>query len=128
MAKSDKKPLLNALAGYAGGAIKSKLIELATGEITRWLFARLPFLAWGPIGSIVSWFVTKALIKIIDKTIIGAHVMYIYADTTFDRKKVENIIGKINQLKEGVSNEERQKLDDELASASIELIQFGTIG
>lgn len=128
MAKWAKNPLVNALAGYAGGVIKSKIIELATGEITRWLFARLPFLAWGPLGAIVSWVVTKGIIKIIDKTIIGAHVLYIYADTTFDRKAVEKIIKNINQLDKGVTDEERKKLDDELAEASIELIRFGTIG
>lgn len=123
-----KKKIFDALKDYAGGALKKKIIELATGEITQWLFSRLPFLAWGPIGAIVSWIVTKGIIRIIDKTIIGAHVLYIYADTTFDRKSVEKIIKKINQFGKEVTDEERKKLDDELAIDVRELIRYGTIG
>jgi len=120
MVKKDN----SALKDYAGGVLKRKLIELATDNIMRWLFSRLPFLAWGPLGTIVSFFVTKLVIQILDQTIIGAHVLYIYADTTFDRMKVEAIISKINRLGKGVSIAEIKKLDDELAAASIELIRF----
>lgn len=122
-----KKALFDALKNYGGGVLKKKLIELGTKQITQWLFSRLPFLAWGPVGMIVSWVVTKVVIRIIEKTIIGAHVLYIYADTTFDRKAVEKIIKQINQLDKGVTDEERQRLDKDLAIASRELIRFGTL-
>lgn len=64
------------------------------------------------------------MIQILDQTIIGAHVLYIYADTTFDRLKVEAIISKINRLGKGASIAEIKRLDAELATASIELIRF----
>lgn len=115
------------LRNYAGGLLKRKLIQLATDNIVEWLFSRLPFLAWGPFSVIVSFIVTKIVIRILDQTIIGAHVLYIYADTTFDRKKVEAIILKINRLGKGASIAEIKMLDKELAIASRELIRFGTL-
>lgn len=127
MEKLDKDSVFDALKKYTGGFLKKKLIELAVKDLTRLLFSSLPFLAWGPLAVVVRFVITNLVIKILDKTIIGAHVLYIYGDTTFDLKKVEKIIQKINKLKKGVSDAEKEMLDKELAAASRELIRFGTL-
>lgn len=117
-----------ALSDYVGGPLKKRLIKMAVDQITKFLFKKLTFLAWGPVGSIVSYFVTKGVILIIDKTVIGAHVAYIYGDTHFDKIAVMKVIKKFKEFEsEGLTDEQRQKLDIELADAGRELIRFGTI-
>jgi len=122
------KAIQEVLVGYAGNAIKKKLIKLAVGQITSRLVAFLPILGAGPIGWIVGKYVTKAVIFIMDKTIIGAHVLYIYGDVHLDKKAVRDVIKKIREsTQEGISDEDRKKLDDELAKKLIDLMEFGTM-
>jgi len=117
-----------ALKDYVGGSLKKRLIKMAVEQITKFLFKKLTFLAWGPVGSIVTYFVTKGVVLIIDKTVIGAHVAYIYGDTHFDKLAVIKVIKKFKELEsEGLTDEQKKKLDIELADAGRELIRFGTI-
>ena len=127
MTKDAKDEFLDALKDYIGTQLKKAIIKKVVEQITGWLFRKLAFLAWGPLGSIVTYFVTKGVIWLLDQTIIGAHVLYIYGDTTFDRKRVEKLIQKFNKFDENTTDEERKKLDEELDKALIELMQFGTI-
>ena len=122
------KLIWEGLKAYTGGSLKKRLIKMAVGQVTKFLFAKLPFLAWGPLGFIVTQLATKAVVYIMDQTIIGAHVAYIYGDTHLDKVRMRNVIKKFRELeKEGMTDEQRKKLDDELADAGRELIRFGTI-
>ena len=91
--KADSLP--DILKEYIGTTLKKKLIELAVGQIRSRLFSMIPFLAGGILGKIASHFITKGVIFLMDQTIIGAHIGYIYFDEHFDRKKVEKIIIKL---------------------------------
>ena len=129
---SDKKGvddyIFEALKGYVSGPLKKGIIKMAVKQITGFLFKKIAFLAWGPVGSIVTYFVTKGVVLIIDKTIIGAHVLYIYGDTHFDKQAVVKVIMKFRELdKEGLTDEQKKKIDIDLANAGRELIRFGTI-
>ena len=122
------KAVQEVLKGYIGQAAKKKIIALAVGQITSRLFAFLPFLAGGPFGWLIGRYATKAIIFIMDKTLIGAHVLYIYGDVHLDKKAVRDIIKKIQKsTEEGLTDEERKKLDDELAEKLISLMEFGTM-
>ena len=129
---SDKKGfddyIWEALKNYSGGLLKKNLIKMGVKQVTKIIFKNLSFLAWGPVGKIVTYFVTKGIVLIIDKTVIGAHVLYIYGDTHFDKIAVRKIIKKFKELEgEGLTDEQRKKLDSELAAAGRELIRYGTI-
>lgn len=120
--------ILKALKDYVGGPVKKRLVKMATQQIMKFLFKKVAFLVWGPLGPIVGYFVTKGVVLIMDKTVIGAHVLYIYGDVTFDKIAVRKVISKFKELeKEGMTDEQKQKLDIELASAGRELIRYGTL-
>ena len=122
------KIIKSVLDGYVGNALKKKLVKLAVEQITQRLFIALPFMAWGPLGSIVVWGVTKGIIFLIDETVVGAHVLYIYGDVHFDKVRVQKMIRKIRAAtKEGLTDEQIKKMDDELALDLIELMEFGTV-
>lgn len=126
MAKWDSK-LLDALKNYVGSNLKQKIIKKATEQITRWLFSKLSFLAWGPLGSIVSYFVTKGVIFIIDETLIGAHVLYIYGDATIDRKKVEKVIEEFYKYNGVMTDEEITIIDAKFSVVLPELMELGSL-
>lgn len=122
------KMIQTVLKGYAGSAIKKKLIKLAVEQVAQRLFIALPFLSWGPLGWIVGKYLTKGVMYLFDETLIGAHVLYIYGDVSIDKKAVRNVIVKIQEAsKEGLTDEQIKKLDDELADKLLNLMQLGTI-
>ena len=124
MTIANKKQILDALLNYAGGVVKKRLIKMAVEQLIKVLVTYLPFTMWGPLGVITRYFVTKLVIVIIDKTVIGAHVLYIYGDTHFDAVAVRKIITKFKEFEGEMTDEQRDKLDAELVAAGHELGKF----
>lgn len=106
--------------------IRDYVLKTAVQQVMKYLFSKLAFLSWGPFGGIAQYFVTKLVVIMIDKTILGVHILLIYADVNSDVKEVKELVKKINSLK-GKNADELKGLDEELAKAQLDLIRFGFI-
>jgi len=108
------------------GSVKGLIIKKIVEQAMKALLAKLPFLAWGPLGWIASHFLTKLLEFLIDKTILGATILYIDISNAGKVSDVETVIEKIAEAKvKGATNEELDELDKELAKKGRDLIKFG---
>lgn len=106
--------------------IKGPVVKYIVKQAMGALISKLPFLASGPIGWVVSYFVTMGVEFLAKNTILAVTLQYIDISNGGKVKKVDEATEKIHKAKkEGATSEEIKKLDDELAKAGLDLIEFG---
>ena len=122
---SGKKDIVKeVVTGLMRGDLKQRITKMGVDQLLGILISKAPFMSFGPLKGIATFFIKKGVTALMEQTIIGAHVLYIYGDTHFDKLKVQKIIKKMSALEGEMTDEQRQKLDAELASAGRELIHF----
>jgi len=85
------------------------LVELVLKQVMGVLIERLPWLSWGPISFIISFFTKKLLHIILDKTILGINLSLIKlrndADVRRFNKALDELVNSPDADKEKHRNE-----------------------
>ena len=108
----------------AGYSLKKYLLSRAKDKILAHLFSKFAFLGWGPMGWLTGFIVDNALKRLAEETEELARLMYIEHDLNSDLSDVQDTIDKINEGKEDLTDEEKKRLDEELAKRARDLIKF----
>lgn len=101
--------------------LKDLTVKIVVKEAVARLLVRAPWLSTGPVNWILVQLLTWVTRFLVTKTILGANLLLIEVYIDGRVGDVEEILAKI---KKAETDEERERLEDELVAASQKLIRF----
>lgn len=104
----------------------SHVAKLLTKRVLAWLVSKLPFLSFGPLNWIASFFLEKLVRKIMELTFLGATILYIRFSSARDLRAMRKILDELKDIEE-MTPEQEKDFDERLAKAGRDLIKFKTI-
>lgn len=104
-------------------ALKSIIMQQAREKILAYVFKKVAFLSWGPMGWLTGFIVDRALEAMVEQTEIMVRLAHMHYDINSDLKDVEETIKEIKQS-EGMDDEEKKELDRKLKEHFRDLAKF----
>jgi hypothetical protein len=101
--------------------LKDLTVKIVVKEAVARLVTQAPWLSTGPVNWIVVQLLTWVTRFLVTKTILGANLLLIEVYIDGRVGDFEDILDKINKA---VTDEERERLEDELVEVSRKLIRF----
>lgn len=109
-----------------GDETRKGLVSFAVKGLVSWLVIQAPFLAWGPIKFILSYFLDKLLRKMLDQGVIK--INHLIINLNIDGKVIKHSEARLKAIelvqKEGVTDAELDAIDEELKNAARDLIRY----
>jgi hypothetical protein len=93
--------------------IKQNIVSLVTKSLVEKIVKRATFMAWGPLSSIASYFITKLIRKAVERTVLELYILRVHYQVNKQVKKVDEILKDIHsEMDKDKENEVDSKLND----------------
>lgn len=99
------------------GILKDTLTKLVIKSATSLVFKKIPFLAWGPIGPLVSGIIEKFVIMLFNETEMVIFLKYTDFRISRQGKEFSEAAIRNFEIQRTGSEDEKRKSEEELISA-----------